>query len=416
MKMRWKRAGALTLTLALGASVLSGCQGGGDASASAPEASSSAGTQAELMDLTGITDPYLTLAGMAGDTVVATAGDAEITADSLLYWLAYSVDTQAQYYTMMGMDIPWDTELEEGLTLEAGMLDAALETAALYAILPGEAQARGVSVSPESEGQISELLSTMEEDAGGPEMLDRALWGNGLTRELYAQLFRVNDMNGQLEDALYGEGSEGWPTDDQVLSYAQDDLGYYRVKHILLKTVDTTKPVTDENGNATGEYEPLDPAVVDEKRAKAEELLAQLQGAEDQEALFDQLMAEYSEDTAADGTVNGAEGYTAAPGQMVPPFEEAALALGDYELSGIVESPYGYHILLRLPLNPADFRSAYTDQKMTELRQSWLDASTPTPTEALDALDPSAFYENLLDLRTAVQAEIDAQEAAEAES
>ena len=155
---------------------------------------------------------------------------------------------------------------------------------------------------------------------------------------------------------------------------------------------------------------------VDEKRAKAEELLAQLQGAEDQEALFDQLMAEYSEDTAADGTVNGAEGYTAAPGQMVPPFEEAALALGDYELSGIVESSFGYHILLRLPLNPADFRSAYTDQKMTELRQSWLDASTPTPTEALDALDPSAFYENLLDLRTAVQAEIDAQEAAEAES
>ena len=99
MKRRWKRAGALTLTLALGASVLSGCQGGGEARASAPEASSSAGTQAELMDLTGITDPYLTLAGMAGDTVVATAGDAEITADSLLYWLAYSVDTQAQYYT-----------------------------------------------------------------------------------------------------------------------------------------------------------------------------------------------------------------------------------------------------------------------------------------------------------------------------
>ena len=195
-------------------------------------------------------------------------------------------------------------------------------------------------------------------------------------------------------------------------AYAQDDLGYYRAKHILLKTVDTDSPITDEEGNATGEYTPLDEATVAEKRALAEDLLAQLQAASDKEALFDQLMAEYSEDTAADGTLNGADGYTASQGQMVAPFEEAALALEDGAISGIVESVYGYHIILRLPLDPAQFRSDYIAQQMTNLRQGWLDANPPQPTQELERIDPSAFYGALQSLRTAVQQEMEEQQAA----
>ena len=399
-----KRLGALSLSLALTLTALSGCQNGASSSSSQGE---------EPIDLASVTDPYLTTAGLSGDTVVARAGGADITAGSLLYWMAYLVDSSIQ--DPSSMDTVWELDMGNGQTFEQGILDAALNNAALYALLPIQAQAEGISVSPDLSQQVSNLMTSMETEAGSAELLDHSLWYNALTPELYTTLFEVNDLNSQLQEKLYGEGSAGYPTDDQVRSFAEGQ-GYYRAKHILLKTVDTNSPLTDENGNPTGEYAPLDEATVAEKKALAEDLLAQLQAAGDKEALFDQLMTQYSEDTASDGSLNGADGYVASPGQMVAPFEEAAQALSDGEVSGIVESVYGYHIILRLPLDPADFRSGYIAQQMTDLRQGWLDANPVETTEAFAQVDPPAFYEKLLSLRAAIEEEAAALQEADSSS
>lgn len=399
-----KRLGAFSLSLALTLTALSGCQNGASSSSSQGE---------EPIDLASVTDPYLTTAGLSGDTVVARAGGADITAGSLLYWMAYLVDSSIQ--DPSSMDTVWELDMGNGQTFEQGILDAALNNAALYALLPIQAQAEGISVSPDLSQQVDNLMTSMETEAGSAELLDHSLWYNALTPELYTTLFEVNDLNSQLQEKLYGEGSAGYPTDDQVRSFAEGQ-GYYRAKHILLKTVDTNSPLTDENGNPTGEYAPLDEATVAEKKALAEDLLAQLQAAGDKEALFDQLMAQYSEDTASDGSLNGADGYVASPGQMVAPFEEAAQALSDGEVSGIVESVYGYHIILRLPLDPADFRSGYIAQQMTDLRQGWLDANPVETTEAFAQVDPPAFYEKLLSLRAAIEEEAAALQEADSSS
>ena len=129
-----------------------------------------------------------------------------------------------------------------------------------------------------------------------------------------------------------------------------------------------------------------------EKKALAEDILAQLQAADDKEALFDQLMEQYSEDTDTSGNLNSPDGYEAQSGQMVSAFETAALALQPGQISGIVESTYGYHIILRLPIQAADYREQYVSYLMSQRQQSWLEQFPVETNDEFKKIDPAAFY------------------------
>ena len=61
-----------------------------------------------------------------------------------------------------------------------------------------------------------------------------------------------------------------------------------------------------------------------------------------------------NEDSGDAGGLSGfPDGYTFTAGTMYDVFEDAAFALEEFGLSEIVESVAGYHIILRLPLDPA---------------------------------------------------------------
>ena len=62
---------------------------------------------------------------------------------------------------------------------------------------------------------------------------------------------------------------------------------------------------------------------------------------------FDALIEKYGEDP---GMKSYPEGYVFTKGEMVKEFEDGTLALKDNQISPVIETSYGYHIIKRIPL------------------------------------------------------------------
>src|SRR5439155_19815101 len=106
-----------------------------------------------------------------------------------------------------------------------------------------------------------------------------------------------------------------------------------RVSHILIST-------RDASGQDLGD--------ADKKKKKdlAEKVLKRAKGGED----FSKLIAEFSEDPASKDKKGE---YTFPRGRMVPEFEASAFALGVNQISDLVTSKFGYHIIKKLEKIPA---------------------------------------------------------------
>lgn len=385
-----KRLGALTLALVMALSALAGCGGKGSGSASGSGGDSGV-SQTGPMDLSAITDPYLAVSGLSGGEVVAKVGQEEITAADYLYWLNRVIDNYLAQFGGQMSTLPWDAEMSEGLTFAQFMSDQALDVAASYCVTAGLARQEGLSPSPSVAADTDQYYADLVIQAGADE--DRViytLWSNLLTKDQLTRLNETGDLYTQLQELYFGQDSGSYPTDAEVMAYL-DESGQYRAKHILLLTIDMDT------------REPLDDETIAQKKAAADELLAQLRAAEDPIALFDTLMKEHSEDS---GLAAYPEGYTTSKGEMVAPFEEAALALQTGEISEVVESNYGYHIILRLPMNPDDFRDECVSARMSAKLAQEQERLGIEKTDALAKVDVGAFWDSVQSLQSAIQAKL----------
>ena len=391
MKNR-KRLVAFALVLSLTA--LSGCGPKPSGSASSGSASGSGSGSSDSitpMDLSQVTDPALAVAGVAGEEVLVRLGTAEITANDYLYWLQRSISDYLEPFGGQMTTLPWDTEMSDGLTFGQYMLDNALDAAALHCMLRELARQENLTPDPDVATQVDKQYAAMVVQAGSDESrVIHTLWTQMLTRDLLIILNENTELFSQLAELYYGENSGHYPTDAEVNAYL-DEVGRYKAKHILLATIDLDT------------REPLDEATVAQKKAQAEDFLAQLWAAEDPIALFDDLMNEHSEDS---GLATNPDGYTTAKGEMVAPFEEAALALKAGEISEVVESDFGYHIILRLPLDPDDFRDDCVGSLMEKRIDQEIERLGLEKTAAFDKLNVGDFWDKLQSLQYAVQIEM----------
>lgn len=270
----------------------------------------------------------------------------EISWGEYFSWLYMSAMQTEQYFVAManyGMPMSWSDPVGEDPeeTYAAAAVEGGENTLIQIMAIQGFAEANGIEPSQETldsiaEQEKSDMAATVGEE-GTEEDFQEYLASLYRSRDAYDRTNMANYINQQNFAESYGLKGEK-VSDEQTLSYLEEN-GYVYANHILLATVDLT----------TGEA--LDEAAVAEKKTQAESLVEELKAIEDHEQLvkrFKELKEEYCEDT---GKSSFPDGYLFQTGDMVEEFESAALLLEEYDVSEPVESPYGYHIILRLPLD-----------------------------------------------------------------
>jgi peptidyl-prolyl cis-trans isomerase C len=181
----------------------------------------------------------------------------------------------------------------------------------------------------------AQRLEAIRTSNGGAEDLARKLKSLGTTLEdVQAKMTEEATAQTVLEREL-----KVVVTDDDIKKFYDDNPSKFeqpemvRVSHILL----STKDPSDTNPNPTMRKDISDEQKA-AKRKKAEDLIKQARAGAD----FTKLAIENSEDP---GVKQNSGEYTFGRGQMVPEFEAAAFTLKSNEVSEVVTTAFGYHVI-----------------------------------------------------------------------
>jgi parvulin-like peptidyl-prolyl isomerase len=185
----------------------------------------------------------------------------------------------------------------------------------------------------EADLQYTNLLKRFK----SPEAFERQLMAVGMT---VADLRAKATQEAVAKATLKRELNVG-ATDAEVKAYYDKHKADFeqpemvRVRHILLMTID---PAT---------HTALPANTVAAKRKQIDDLLKQIRAGGD----FAALATQFSEDPGSKG--NGGELPEFPRGQMVPEFEAAAFALTNNQVSDVITTSYGYHIIKMIGKTPA---------------------------------------------------------------
>lgn len=353
-----KKLLALILCAAVMMTVFAGCGGqqtdagddaapgvGGDGQASAPiegigtldggGADSSAEPEEPAHDFAKAS------AAFPADEVMFTLDGEEIVWEEFFYWIFQSINDHEEVY---GVIEDFAAVAYDDVTISQFILENAVISARAYRAIERQAELMGIALDDTAKDEIADQMASAVESAGGEEGFAEYLTANYCTEECYEYIVSTYKLRDMCFEELYGAQGEKLATED-LLEHVEAD-GYMMAKHILVKTVD------DEN-------KPLSEDKLKAARERAEEILEELDaaGADELEAKFDELMNEHTEDG---GIAMFPDGYLFQSGDMVQEFETACTELEEGEYSGLVETSYGYHIILRLPINPDVTPMAYS--------------------------------------------------------
>lgn len=204
-----------------------------------------------------------------------------------------------------------------------------LDSLVVRELLYGDAKAQGLLAS---EAEVKRRVDDLKKRYPDPKKFAEALKAQGFTEQTLAENARVTLTVDKLVAEKYAPAVQVTESSVRAFYDAHPDQMRVperrRLRHILIRPEGDT------------------PAAKEKAKKLAEEVLARLKKGED----FATLAKQYSADPGS--KEKGGELPPLTKGETVPQFEQAAWALKKDEISGVVETQFGHHIIQVLEILP----------------------------------------------------------------
>lgn len=269
-----------------------------------------------------------------------------------------SYDTYRYFYLNYKVENPEYTEEQ----LYQKSVDAISSDVSLTLL----AKTHDVGLNKTEKKSVDDYVEAAVANYGGKDAYSEALQNNNLTDALFRHFYSQQLLENKLREYIYLEMNDLIKSDDKTVE-ADIQKNFMAAKQVLIR---------HDNGQSN-----------EKNKATAEDILKKAQNGED----FDALIKEYSEDTTAVTDYT----YYFTYGQMVEGFEKAVL---DTEVGKIcdyvAESEAGYHVVLRMPLDPEyidshfeELRNAYKARCFNEMRNTLAESLEIVKSKDFDSLD-----------------------------
>ncbi len=223
-----------------------------------------------------------------------------------------------------------------------------------------------ITLTEEDLVTVEEAMAQQKAYFESEEDYNQALIETGITEDLLRRLMESDVLSERVYQELFlKEGALLAPTDDEIKATLDED--YVRVYHVLI----SFDHFDGLEGYEEATEEELKQAALD----LATQTLTDIQNGAD----IYELAQTIGDDP---GMMDNETGYFFTYGKMVAAFEETSFALGEGEVSGLVETDYGYHIIKKLEQN------IYINENWDEVRATVIeDAFNEHINELIDSAE-----------------------------
>jgi len=237
------------------------------------------------------------------------------------------VDTYINFYKKQSTSSELTGDEEELKTLEASIIDSLIVTK----LLEKYAEENNITVSSE---EVDKQIKLIIDSYSSEEDFKKGLKDMGIDRKFLENYFRSLMLGSKIFDVVTADVIV---TGQEIKQYYDDNKktlfvvpARVKASHIL-----AIFPWVEDNSEETEETE--------EGRKEALEEIKMVEDKLKNGVDFEVLARQYSDDSASAAS-GGDLGYI-SKGQMIEEFEEALFSLDVGEVSEIVETKYGFHII-----------------------------------------------------------------------